>query len=131
MAGGWSTQRVDDLDDINAWMAQRNANLALRQQAEAIGRDIWDQGTRDGQDVSAAQPSDVVALGADPSFYGAKIRASAGGGAWSGNALGLKKYGPFGQFWLGTTTPLKTAVSAELVGNNALTQRVADGEGPP
>jgi hypothetical protein len=65
MAGGWSTQRVDDLDDIDAWMAQRNANLALRQQAEAIGRDLWDQGTRDGQDVSAAQPSDVVALGSN------------------------------------------------------------------
>jgi hypothetical protein len=65
MAGGWSTQRVDDLDDIDAWMAQRNANIALRQQAEAMGRDLWDQGTRDGQDVSAAQPSDVAAIGSN------------------------------------------------------------------
>jgi hypothetical protein len=65
MAGGWSTQRVDDLDDIDVWIAQRNANVLLRQQAEAVGRDLWDQGTRDGQDVSAAQPSDLVAIGSD------------------------------------------------------------------
>jgi hypothetical protein len=54
MAGGWATQRrVDDLDDIDAWMAQRNANVALRDEAEAIGRDLWDQATRDGQDLAA------------------------------------------------------------------------------
>ena len=65
MAGGWATQRpVDDSDDIDAWMAQRNANAALRQQAEAMGRDLWDQATRDGQDLSAAQPSDLVTIGA-------------------------------------------------------------------
>jgi hypothetical protein len=33
MAGGWSTQpRVDDLDDIDSWMAQRNADVGLREQ---------------------------------------------------------------------------------------------------
>jgi hypothetical protein len=65
MAGGWATQRrVDDLDDIDAWMAQRNANVALRDEAEAIGRDLWDQATRDGQDLAAPQPSDLVAIGA-------------------------------------------------------------------
>jgi hypothetical protein len=67
----------------------------------------------------------------DPHFYGAKIRASAGGGSWSGNALGLKKYGPLGQFWLGTTTPLKTAAAAELVTNNALSHQVMNGDSPP
>jgi hypothetical protein len=66
MGGGWPTQRrVDDLDDINAWMAQRNANVALRQEAETAGRDLWDQATRDGQDLSAANPSDLIGIGAD------------------------------------------------------------------
>src|SRR6185437_5351890 len=66
MGGGWPAQRrIDDLDDIDAWMAQRNANLAFRQQAETVGRDLWDQATRDGQDLSAAQPSDLVAIGTD------------------------------------------------------------------
>jgi hypothetical protein len=65
MAGGWATQRrVDDLDDIDAWMARRNTNVALRDEAEAMGRDLWDQATRDGQDLAAAQPSDLVAIGA-------------------------------------------------------------------
>jgi hypothetical protein len=67
MAEGWATQRpVDDLDDIDAWMAQRNANAALRQQAEAMGRDLWYQATRDGQNLSAAQPNDLVTIGAGP-----------------------------------------------------------------
>jgi hypothetical protein len=65
MVGGWATQRpVDDLDDIDAWMAQQNANAALRQQAEAMGRDLWNQATRDEQNLSAAQPSDLVTIGA-------------------------------------------------------------------
>jgi hypothetical protein len=66
----------------------------------------------------------------DPKFYGAKIRASAGGGSWSGNALGLKKYGSLGQVWFGTTTPLKTSAAAVFEGNNALTDQVIGQDGP-
>ena len=67
----------------------------------------------------------------DSEFHGARIRATAGGGSWSGNALGLKKYGPLGQFWFGTTTPLKTAAGAALVTNNAQADQVTNGSGPP
>lgn len=38
-------------------MAQRNANVALRDEADTVGRDLWDQATRDGQDLSAPQPA--------------------------------------------------------------------------
>jgi hypothetical protein len=67
----------------------------------------------------------------DPHFYGAKIRASAGGGSWSGKALDLTKYGPLGQFWFGTTTPFKAAAGAELIANSALADQVTAGNGPP
>lgn len=64
MAGGWSTQsRVDDLDDIDSWMAQRNADAGLRQQANAVGRDLWNQATCDGTDLAAPQSSDLTAIG--------------------------------------------------------------------
>lgn len=66
MGGGWLAQRrVGDFDDIDDWMAQRNADLALRQEADAVGRDLWDQATRDGQDLVAAQPGDLIAIGAN------------------------------------------------------------------
>jgi hypothetical protein len=65
MGGGWPARRsVDDFDDIEAWMAQRNADVAQRQDAEDAGRAAWDQATRSGQDLAAAQPGDLVAIGA-------------------------------------------------------------------
>jgi hypothetical protein len=63
MAGGWAAQRVDDLDDIDAWMAKRNGNVAVRREAEAVGRDFWNQATRDGQDLAAPRPIDLVSIG--------------------------------------------------------------------
>jgi hypothetical protein len=64
MAGGWSIQsRIDDLDDIDSWMAQRNADARLRRQADTVGRDLWNQATRDGSDLTAPQSSDLTAIG--------------------------------------------------------------------
>jgi hypothetical protein len=53
----------DDDDDIDDWMAQRNAEVAGRDAAETAGRDAWDQATRSGKELDAPQPSDVVRLG--------------------------------------------------------------------
>jgi len=72
-------------------MAQRNANVLLRDQAEAVGRDLWDQATRDGQDLVAAQPSDLAAIGA--------------------GALSLA-----GRIWHGAPPPLKAAAGMGAAG---------------
>jgi hypothetical protein len=56
--------RVGD-DNIADWMAQRwRAITGLGPEAEAAGRRLWAQATRSGQDLSAPNPSDVYALGA-------------------------------------------------------------------
>jgi hypothetical protein len=52
----------------------------------------------------------------DPKMYGAKIRNGQPG--WSGNRIGLQRFGPLGQFWFGTTVPLRTTVGATLAGYN-------------
>jgi hypothetical protein len=54
---------VDDSDSVCDWMAQRNAQLALKQDAEAAGRQAWDQATRSGDDLQAPRPSDLTAIG--------------------------------------------------------------------
>jgi len=64
MAGAWSTQPdVDDLDDIEGWMAQRSADVGLRPQADAFARDLWNQATRSGEDLAAPQSSDLTSIG--------------------------------------------------------------------
>lgn len=55
---------TDDSDDIEDWMAQRNAEVATRQDAETIGRQAWEDATRSGQSVAAPRPRDLIALGA-------------------------------------------------------------------
>jgi hypothetical protein len=65
MGGGWLARRnVGDFNAIDDWMAWRNADVAQRSDAEAAGREAWEQATRNGQDLTAAQPSDLVAIGA-------------------------------------------------------------------
>ncbi|HEV2533706.1 hypothetical protein [Phenylobacterium sp.] len=54
----------DDDDDIDHWMAQRNAEFAARDDAEAAGRQAWDQATRSGKELDAPQPGDLIRLGA-------------------------------------------------------------------
>ncbi|THD82035.1 MAG: hypothetical protein E7812_04315 [Phenylobacterium sp.] len=54
----------DDDDDIDDWMARRNVQLAAQQDAEAAGREAWNQATQTGQDVTAATPHDLIQLGA-------------------------------------------------------------------
>jgi hypothetical protein len=52
-------------DDIANWMAQRWRDIAnLGPEAEDAGRSLWAQASRSGQDISAPNPSDVYALGA-------------------------------------------------------------------
>lgn len=66
MAGFQSAQRrLDDDSDIDDWMAQRNADLQqLGPDAIAAGHEAWAQSTRSGRNLSAVQPSDVAAIGA-------------------------------------------------------------------
>lgn len=52
-------------DGVEAWMARRIANLwRLGPEAEAAGREAWAQSTRQGQNLTARRPGDVVAIGA-------------------------------------------------------------------
>jgi len=53
----------DDDDDVTDWMAQRNAQLAGRDAADAAGRAAWNQATQTGDDVAAATPHDLIELG--------------------------------------------------------------------
>jgi hypothetical protein len=53
----------DDADPTDDWMAQRNAWVAARDDAEAAGRGIWNEATRSGQNAFAPRPDDLVQLG--------------------------------------------------------------------
>ena len=58
-------RRAGVSNNINEWMAQRNADVhQLARDAEAAGREAWEQSTRTGQSVAAMRPGDVAALGA-------------------------------------------------------------------
>jgi len=63
MAQVWSSQDEDDPDDVGAWMVRRNAEIALRSQADAVARDLWNQTTQDGGELYAGNPSDLTAIG--------------------------------------------------------------------
>jgi hypothetical protein len=54
---------VDDELGIDDGMAQRNAGLGMRQNAEAAGRQAWDEATRAGDDLQAARPADLNTIG--------------------------------------------------------------------
>ena len=54
---------VDDEGDINNWVAQRNAAMAIKRAADAAGRQAWEDSVRDGEVIQAANPSDVIAIG--------------------------------------------------------------------
>ena len=63
MSESWSSQSGDGLDDIDAWMARRNAQLALRPEANSVARDLWNQTIGSGDDLYAGNPSDLTAIG--------------------------------------------------------------------
>ena len=63
-------------DDVTSWMAQRQQDVANRDQNIAAGRDAWAASTATGQNLTAATPADVQALGAD-----AQGQDTAGAGA--------------------------------------------------
>ena len=57
----------------------------------------------------------------DPAFHGTKLRARVGGEPWSGDALGLEKFGPLGRLWYGSPAPLKARVGGlGAVGGNLM-----------
>lgn len=58
-----SSQDGDDLSDIGAWIARRNAQRALQPQADAMARNLWNQATQNGSDLYAGNPSDLSAIG--------------------------------------------------------------------
>ena len=63
MAQSWPSQDGDDPEDIDAWMPRRNAQVALRPEADAAGRDLWNQTIQTGDDLYAGNPSDITAIG--------------------------------------------------------------------
>jgi hypothetical protein len=54
-----------DPDDIAAWMAQRQQDVANRDQNIAAGQNAWVASTASGDNLQAQNPDDVRALGAD------------------------------------------------------------------
>lgn len=58
-----SSQGGNDLDDMDTWVRRRNAQLALRQEADSVARSLWNQSIRDGDDLYAGNPSDLTAIG--------------------------------------------------------------------
>jgi hypothetical protein len=54
----------DDAEPTDEWMAQRNAWVAARDEAEAAGRELWNEATRAGREAPAPTADDVIRLGA-------------------------------------------------------------------
>src|SRR5258707_7981057 len=63
MAQGWSSQGGDDPEDIDTWLVRRNAQLALRAEADAVARNLWNQSIQSGDELYAGNPSDLTAIG--------------------------------------------------------------------
>jgi hypothetical protein len=63
MSEAWSSQDDSDLGDLDAWMARRNAQLALRPEATNFARNLWNEATQNGDDLYAGNPSDLTAIG--------------------------------------------------------------------
>jgi hypothetical protein len=62
----WRVDPFDDVDDdgdIDDWMARRNAAIAVNQDADVAGRQAWVDAIRNGQNIQAPNPSDIVAVG--------------------------------------------------------------------
>jgi len=69
----------DGGDDIASWMAQRQQDVASRDQNAAAGQDAWATSTATGDNLQAAKPSDVASLGADAQGQDAAAKAAAPG----------------------------------------------------
>jgi hypothetical protein len=54
MPQGWSSQSSDDPDDFDAWLVRRNAHLALRTEADAVARNLWNQSIQNERSWFAA-----------------------------------------------------------------------------
>src|ERR1700761_9455152 len=63
MSENWSSPDDSDLGDLDAWMKWRNAQAALRPEADAFARNLWGQSTQNGGDLYAGNPSDLTAIG--------------------------------------------------------------------
>ncbi len=66
MAGRQTAQRRESVvDDIGDWMVRRTADAQrFTRDAEAMAHEAWRRAARTGEEISAARPSDVLALGA-------------------------------------------------------------------
>lgn len=65
MAGRQSTRRAGALDNIEEWMELRNADVRrLGREAQVAAHEALGHVARTGQQLAAARPSDVLALGA-------------------------------------------------------------------
>ena len=63
---GTAQRRASVLDSVEDWIAKRNADVErLTRDAEAAGHEAWRQATRAGENLVAAKPADVLALGLD------------------------------------------------------------------
>jgi hypothetical protein len=53
----------NDDQPIEAWMDDRDSQVAQRDALDAAGRDRWEASTRSGENLDASRPTDIVALG--------------------------------------------------------------------
>jgi hypothetical protein len=93
MPGQTSPQgRSGLLDDIESWMARRNADVQrFAAGAHAVGRQVWEDGNRLGRYISAERPSDVAALGVR-TMQKAAGGGSGGAASGAGQAAARQRY---------------------------------------
>jgi len=76
MSEPWADED-QDAGDIADWMAQRQQDVDNRDANMAAGRDAWAASTATGQNLQAATPDDVRALGAEAQGQDAAAAAAA------------------------------------------------------
>lgn len=66
--------------------------------------------------------------GVDGFYSGGKVPRRFGGGGWSGEKLGWRKFDPLERIWYGTTPTMKAAAGAGVAGAGALVDEAWDEE---
>jgi hypothetical protein len=92
MAGRVFAQWEEEPDDLESWMAWRNARLDQQHEADAFGRDLWNGATRSGDNLWGGQPSDLTALGL--AALGSRIEPESNGQAGGGASVSQASHNP-------------------------------------
>jgi hypothetical protein len=118
MRQNWFSQSSDDPDDIDTWMAGRNAQLALQPEADAAARNLWNQATQHGDDLYAGNPSDLTAIG---------LAALRGAGPYVATAANDDQDGDDGASAVGSAAPPQDSASTATDFGGGLYQPGTDG----